>query len=138
MKMENDTLGLPELLPDEVLEILIALYPEAVAKAHRSYYRHKEFCYPLVGKHLTDHEACVRQIAEPLRLSAQEWRNLSGAPPLDCPCALCATLPPWKDRYKDLTGISSEAAQRSGAAKANWHEGLLAESNSASTAQAET
>lgn len=99
--MENDTSELPELMPDEVLEILIGLYPDAVAKAHNSYYRHAEFCHPLEGKHLTDHEACVRLFTEPLGLSAEELRDLSAAPPFDCLCAFCATLPPWKTDTKN-------------------------------------
>jgi hypothetical protein len=36
MKMKNDTSELPELMPDEVLEILIGLYPDAERPANAS------------------------------------------------------------------------------------------------------
>jgi hypothetical protein len=112
MKDPAESSETPEFMPDLVVETLIALYPDVVARAHAAYYRASRLGKPLDPVAGKEHEAFVAEVTGGLEFSEWELACLGEAVPLDCVCAHCLTLPPWKERFRARTGISWEDARR--------------------------
>jgi hypothetical protein len=83
------------------LEVLIALYPETVAKAHEEDFarRKRERTKVLSPWSREEHRQFVEGLATGLDLTEDEIISLYASGPVDCICGFCRTIPGWRDYY---------------------------------------